>query len=57
MAPRIHEMGRWMMSHVISVETKMKVQRSVKLVKFDHKIMVYVRRRGLRESEDTSEPV
>lgn len=45
------------MSHVISSETGMPVQRLMRLVDSDDGIMVQVRWRGLPESEDTLEPV
>lgn len=45
------------MSHVLSSETGMQVQRLMRLVETDDGLMVLVRWKGLPNSEDTMEPV
>lgn len=45
------------MSHVVSSETGMVVQRLMKLSKGDGKLMIHVRWRSLPESKDTLEPL
>ena len=45
------------MSHVVSSETGMPVQRLMRLVQSDDGLMVQVRWKGLPASEDTLEPI